>query len=305
MARTLRGIIAAIPTPVDASGDPDFALFECFARHLLDTGCDALNVLGTTGEATSLSFDQRVGLMRMIGRSSLPMERMMVGTGAASVRDAAALTALAAEVGFAGALVLPPFYYKGVSDDGVLRYFDVIIETTKTTEIALYLYNFPALSGIAYTPELVARLVDAFGTRIAGLKDSSNDLPYARTVAGLPGDLDIFPSNVAALVEARSGIFAGCISASANIEAGICARALHAGDDRAYEAAVAVRRLFDGKPTVPCVRAVLAHILKVETFAEPLPPLVRLDAAEARVLVSGFEAIMADLEATGETVGRI
>ncbi len=103
--------------------------------------------------------------------SALPLARLMVGTGAASLGDAVALTRHAAELGFAGALIIPPFYYKGVSDDGMLRLFARLVAATADKPIDLYLYNFPALSGVAYTPALVERLVAEFGRRIAGLKD--------------------------------------------------------------------------------------------------------------------------------------
>jgi 4-hydroxy-tetrahydrodipicolinate synthase len=109
---TLRGVIAAITTAIDENGEPDGARSVALARFLLDHGCDGLNVLGTTGEGTSFSLAQRMRILRAFAESGLPVERMLVGTGAA------ALTAHAAELGFGGAL-LPPFYYKGVSDDGL------------------------------------------------------------------------------------------------------------------------------------------------------------------------------------------
>src|SRR4029077_17744602 len=112
-ARKLRGVIAAIATPIDEAGTPDTARATKLARFLLDNGCDGLNVLGTTGEATSFSLDERKRVMSAYKDAGLPMERLMVGTGAAAVSDAVALTRHAAAVGFAGALVLPPFYYKG------------------------------------------------------------------------------------------------------------------------------------------------------------------------------------------------
>src|ERR1700716_2769724 len=117
----LRGVIAAIATPIDQSGEPDCARATKLARHLLDNGCDGLNVLGTTGEATSFSYEQRVGVMRAAA-AELDRKRLMVGTGAASLAEATALTRLAAELGFAGALILPPFYYKEVDPQGVFDY---------------------------------------------------------------------------------------------------------------------------------------------------------------------------------------
>src|SRR5215204_1839146 len=213
-SRRLHGVIAAITTPLTEFGSPDSERFTALARHLLEHGCDGLNMLGTTGEATSFTTAQRIELMSATAQGGLPLDRMMVGTGAAAVGDAVQLTRTAAELGFAGALVLPPFYYKGISHDGVLRYFAAIVKETQATPIPLYLYHFPALSGVAFNIELVECLVSGFGGRVAGLKDSSGDLSYARSIAALPGELSVFPSNEAALLEARSGAFAGCISAT-------------------------------------------------------------------------------------------
>lgn len=185
MSKTLHGVIAAIATAVDGKGEPDRARSTVLARFLLDNGCDGLNVLGTTGEATSFSLDQRRGVMSAYAAAGLPLDRMMVGTGAAALADAVALTRHAAELGFAGALVLPPFYYKGVHDDGLVAYIDAILAATAARQIPIYLYHFPAQSGLPWHVGLLRRLLDTFGDRIAGLKDSSGDMAYAREAASL------------------------------------------------------------------------------------------------------------------------
>src|SRR3974390_919548 len=125
-----QGVVAAIATAVDEHGDPDCARSTTLARYLLDNGCDGLNVLGTTGEATSFSLAQRQRVMAAYRDAGLPLDRLMVGTGAAAVADAVALARKAAELGFGGALMLPPFYYKGVPDDGLFAYVDRIAAAT-------------------------------------------------------------------------------------------------------------------------------------------------------------------------------
>jgi 4-hydroxy-tetrahydrodipicolinate synthase len=291
-SQRLRGVIAAIATPIDTEGDPDASRFTLLARHLLANGCDGLNVLGTTGEATSFSLRQRSGLMQAAAAAGLPLERMMVGTGAAAAEDAAELTRIAGRLGFAGALVLPPFYYKGVTHDGIVAYVARVLEKADS-EIPIYLYNFPALSGVAYDVALVGKLVDAFGDRIAGLKDSSGDLDYARAVAKVAPGFDVFPSNEATLGEARQGGFAGCISATANVNAEHCARVLHEGDDEALALAVSVRKLFDGMALVPAVKALLSHIHADPELAEVLPPLVKTEASEQRRLAAAYDGLVA------------
>src|SRR5262245_57353266 len=131
MARfPLSGVIAAIATAVDDTGAPDAARSVKLARYLLDNGCDGLNVLGTTRDATSSALEQRAAVMSAYAQAGLPMQRLLVGTGAAALGDALALTRHAAALGFAGALVLPPFYYKGVPDDGLFNFITALVEGT-------------------------------------------------------------------------------------------------------------------------------------------------------------------------------
>lgn len=289
----LRGVIAAIATAINEAGAPDHARAIKLARHLLDNGCDGLNVLGTTGEATSFSLAERMGLMSAYRDAGLPMQRLMVGTGAAALSDAVALTRHAAELGFAGALVLPPFYYKGVPDDGLAAYIAAIVEATAAKPIPIYLYHFPAQSGLPWHIALIRRLIAAHGGRIAGLKDSSGDMAYAREAATAAPGFAVFPSNEAALLEARSGAFAGIISATANCNADLCARAWQKGDAAALEAAVAIRKLFEGRALVSGVKALLAHIHGDPALGRVKPPLAPFPAADNAAVLAGHDAIRA------------
>lgn len=291
--RTLRGVIAAVATIIDANGAPDHGRSLKLARHLLDNGCDGLNVLGTTGEATSFSREERMGLMSAYRGNGLPVQRLMVGTGAAAVSDAIALTRHAAGLGFAGALVLPPFYYKGVPDDGLAAYIDAIVTATADKPIPLYLYHFPAQSGLPWHIALIRRLLEAHGGRIVGLKDSSGDMAYAREAAKVAPDFDVFPSTEAALIEARSGIFAGCISATANCNADLCQRAWASGDPEASERAVSIRNLFNGKPLVSGIKALLAHIHDDAALARVKPPLAPPSAADRTAILAGYDRVRA------------
>ena len=290
--KALHGVIAAIATAIEESNEPDCAHSVALARFLLDNGCDGLNVLGTTGEATSFSLDQRKRVMSAYAASGLPLDRIMVGTGAAATADAITLTRHAAELGFAGALMLPPFYYKGVPDDGLVAYIDAIVGATAERPIPIYLYHFPAQSGLPWHLGLIRRLLDAFGERIVGLKDSSGDMDFAHAAAAISPRFKVFPSTEAALPQARSGAFAGCISATANLNADLCARA-YRGDAVALAEAVAIRKLFDGKPLVPGVKALLAHIHGDPQWARVAPPLAAFPAADQAAVDAGYEAVRA------------
>ena len=292
-ARPFRGVIAAVATPIDENGAPDLKRATKLARYLLDNGCDGLNVLGTTGEATSFSLDERKAVMSAYKAAGLPLDRLMVGTGAAAVADAVALTRHAAELGFAGALVLPPFYYKGVPDDGLVAYIDTLVQATADKPIPIYLYHFPAKSGLPWHVTLIKRLLESFPSRIVGLKDSSGDMAYARAAAAISPDFAVFPSTEAALLEARAGAFAGCISATANLNADLCARAWARGDAAALDAAVAIRKLFDGKPLVSGVKALLAHIHGDPALARVKPPLAAFSAADRAAVLAGHDAVRA------------
>ena len=143
----MRGVIAAAATPITDDYQPDLPRFVALCRRLLDNGCDGLNICGTTGEATSFTVAQRMAIMDAAA-AVLPLDRLMVGTGAASIGDAVTLTKHAAERGFAAALVLPPFYYKNVADDGIVDLFARLVAATADRPIPIHLYNFPALSGV-------------------------------------------------------------------------------------------------------------------------------------------------------------
>jgi 4-hydroxy-tetrahydrodipicolinate synthase len=276
----LKGVIAAIPTPVDSRLEPDTRRFVAAAEHLLATGCDALNVCGTTGEATSMSLPQRLAVMRAAARS-LPRERLMVGTGAAALQDAIALTRCAGELGFAGALLLPPFYYKGVPAEGIVDTIRRVAEATADSGIPIYLYNFPQMTGIVYTAPIVEGIRAAIGDRLRGLKDSSGELDYARSIAAISDGIDVFPSDESVLPLVRKGAFAGCISATAAISGPLCARVLAGDEGAVFESMVKVRGTLAGGPLVPRVKACLARLMDDDGYALVLPPLRTL-SPEAR-----------------------
>lgn len=287
---TLTGVIAAAATPLadDFSIDLDGLVAHC--AHLLGAGgCDGINLLGTTGEATSFSLDQRLGAMRAVAASGLNLSRFMVGTGAAALDDAVTLTAAAKELGYAGALLLPPFYYKGIDDDSLAAYVAAVIERVGASGLALYLYHFPANSGVAYSPQVVKRLRDRFPDTLKGVKDSSGDVEgYA---AGLARDLPgfaVFPSAEASLARAGELGFAGCISATANITGPYAAAAWRGGisaeGEAGLAAAINIRAEIAKFPLVASVKQALALVTGRREWARLMPPLGSLSPVEAEAL---------------------
>ena len=212
---TFSGVIAAAATPLDEKFEPRTDAYIEHLRFLLDNGCDGINVLGTTGEANSLSLDARAAIMGAVAGSGLPMASMMVGTGACALADAVRMTETAAEMGFSAALVLPPFYYKPASDEGLFAFFARLIERAGG-RIPVYLYNFPQMTGIVFSSALIGRLIEAFPGVVQGMKDSSGDMDYAATIVRAHKGFIVFPSTEDVLATARGKGYAGCISASVN-----------------------------------------------------------------------------------------
>lgn len=279
----LGGVIAAVPTPVTEDREPDIRRFLGHATWALSQGCDALNVLGTTGEATSFALLQRKRIMAAAAEG-LDRARLMVGTGTPDLVTTAELTRFAYEKGFAGALVLPPYYYKGVADDGLFAWFEALVAATADAPIPLYLYNFPQMTGIAFSPALARRLAERFPGRIVGAKDSSGDLAHSTQLALIEG-FDVFPSSETALAEAESKGFAGCISASVNVAPSLSV-ALWRDQRNAglLRRAGAIRAAVSARPLIPAVKYLVGRIHEDPGFERVLPPQIPLTEDQKQAL---------------------
>lgn len=282
-ASRMRGVIAAVPTPVTPEGDPDTERFLRHAAWALANGCDGLNVLGTTGEANSFSAIQRRNLMAAAA-TGLDRARLMVGTGTPDLATTIALTRFAHEQGFAAALVLPPFYYKGVSDDGLFAWFSRVAAATEDTPIPLYLYNFPQMTGLTFSPALARRLKAAFPERIVGAKDSSGDLGYASELARIEG-FDVFPSSETALAKAAGEGYAGCISATVNVAPALSAALWNdQANAKLLGEAKAAREAVSAQPLIPAVKYLVGRVHEDEAFERILPPHLELTAEQKAAL---------------------
>ena len=284
----LKGVIAAAATPLTLEHAIDTERLIAHCGRLLQRGCDGINLLGTTGEATSFSVQQRLQAMQAIARSGLPLARFMVGTGAAALEDAVALTTAAQDLGFAGALLLPPFYYKGIDADSLVGYVESVIKRVGRKDLRLYLYNFPQLTGVPYATEVVVRLHTAHPQHILGLKDSSGDMGFAAELARRVPDFDVFPSSEAALAKARENRFAGCISATTNITAPLAGAGWRAGDDvertRLIDDATAIRNALAALPLIAAVKWALGDLEGDRSWNRLSPPLRPLSGAEGEKL---------------------
>jgi 4-hydroxy-tetrahydrodipicolinate synthase len=280
----LTGVIAAAATPLRADFTIDLERLVAHCRRLLARGCDGINLLGTTGEATSFSLSERVAAMEAVARAGLPLDRFLVGTGAAALTDAVRLTATARDLGFTGALLLPPFYYKGIDDDSLVAYVEAVIARVGAAGLRLYLYHFPQNSGVPFAPTVVERLHRAHPDQVLGVKDSSGELAYAKGLARALPDLDVFPSAEGALATAREDHFAGCISATANINVEFIAKGWRAlgtpEGTKAIADAAAIRAALTGFPVISGVKWALSDLDGAADWHRLCPPLRTLTPAE-------------------------
>jgi 4-hydroxy-tetrahydrodipicolinate synthase len=291
----ITGIWSAVLTPVDAGLAPDAAMALPYYRELLQRGCDGINLLGTTGEAMSFSADQRIAFMEAVASSGLPMEWTMVGTGAASAADAARLTGRAFACGFAAALVMPPFFFRDASDDGIVRFFETLFARTNPPPASVLLYNFPKMSGIAFHPKLVDRLLREFPSVIAGMKDSSNDARLqAEILSNHPG-LAVLPGSEADLLAAKTRGASGCISGSVALWPELARDVFASGDETAGATLARARAALDGVPFIPAVRYVTARLRREPSWERPMPPLLPLEAPQRRTLDVAMEPFAAML----------
>ncbi len=299
MTKARHGIYAAAISPFAADGSLDAAKSIAYCRNLVgEGGCDGVAPLGTNGEGNSIAFRERLALPAAFAESGLAPDQVIFGTGACAVADATAFTRAALDAGFPNVLVLPPFYYKSVGEDGLYAYFARLIEGVGDDRLRVYLYHFPKMSMTPIPVDVVTRLKAAFGPLIAGLKDSSGDLgqslAFVEATGGSDADFDVFPSSEALLFDALAAGCAGIISGSANAFARKARAARDAtGADRepAIAAVKAARALAERYPMIAAMKRIEAWRTGDEGWLRVAPPLVPLTATQEAELRTELDAL--------------
>ncbi len=299
-APRLSGVLAPLLTPFQGDLAPDPIRLARHGRWVLSQGCAGLAVFGTTSEANSLSVDERERLLEHLVEDGIEPARLVPGTGCCALPDTVRLTRLAVRHGCAGVLVLPPFYYKAVSEDGLFRSFAEVIERVGDARLRLYLYHIPPVAQVGIGPRLVERLLAAYPGVVAGMKDSSGD--WANTRAMLDGfrdsGFDVFVGSETFLLANMRHGGVGCITATGNVNPAAIARLFREwrspGADALQEALTATRRAIEKVPVIPGLKAIVAHHAGDDAWRAVRPPLVPLAPAQARALVDdltqrGFE----------------
>jgi len=293
-----RGVWVAALTPLTADLAPDADRLIAHCRWLLGRGADGLAVLGTTGEANSLSVSDKLSLMDKMAAAGLPGSALLPGTGTCSLADTVILTRKAVEIGAAGVIMLPPFYYKGVSDEGLYASYSEVVQRVGDARLRIYFYHFPQQSATPISHDLIARLVDAYPDTLVGVKDSSGNLDNMIAMCRRFPGFGVFAGSEQFLLPVLRAGGVGCISASANVTVSACAdllRAHDAGDAAATDAAqdriTTWRLALQSEPMIAGLKALIAGRRNAPDWNRLLPPNLPLEAAGHARLVAALEAV--------------
>jgi 4-hydroxy-tetrahydrodipicolinate synthase len=277
---TLSGVWAASLTPLHADLSPDADRLAAHVDRLLSDGCDGIVLFGTTGEATSFSVPERIALLDRLVAEGVDPGRLVVGVGCAAAVDTVALTRSAQGHGVAGVLMLPPFYYKAVTDEDLADAYNWIFGQLTGDVPAVLLYNIPQVSGVAVSAALAGRLLDGYPDVVKGVKDSSGDLESLRAfLSAMPG-ASVFPGTEVLLVPGLDAGAVGAISAAANVNAQRIRKAYESRDPADMEILVRDRKALSVHPVIPALKSVVADRLADPGWRRVRPPLRPL-AAEA------------------------
>ncbi len=312
----IRGVLAPVVTPFNADLAPDSQRFIAHCKWLLSQNC-GLAVFGTNSEANSLSLEERLNLLDELVAAGVDPSRMMPGIGCCSIVETVALTAHAVRHGCAGVLMLPPFYYKDVSEEGLYRYFSEVVQRVGDARLKIYLYHIPPVAVVGITTGLVERLLAAYPNAIVGMKDSSGDWNNTKTfldafavragravsIAGAARTFDVFVGSESFLLANMRNGGVGTISATANInpaaihELYAVASAVSADVDleEARQARLNVVREVFSNRKFPSMIAALKQAIAIyaddPAWTRVRPPLIELTKEQAELLAAELRAI--------------
>lgn len=295
----ISGVYSAATTAIAEDGTPDFRLFTAHCKALIEEGCDGVALLGTTGEANSFGLKQRMDILEKAIAGGVPAAKLLPGTAQTAVSDTIELTRHAVEAGVPAVVLLPPFYYKGVSAEGIYRAYAKVIEGVKDNRLKVILYHIPQVSGVAIPHDVIARLRKDFPGVVVGIKDSSGDLDNMKAmVAAFPGFGVLAGADPVLLPLLQVG-GAGCITASSNLVASDLRIVFDnwnvAGKEDVVKAAqdriVAWRELTNSYVQLPTVKAMVAKRRGDNGRLRVHPPLVELSDAERETVWARMDAL--------------
>jgi 4-hydroxy-tetrahydrodipicolinate synthase len=291
----LRGVLSPVLTPFESDLRPSPSRFIKHCRWLLkqDVG---LAIFGTNSEANSLTVGEKLELLDALLSAGLPAEKMMPGTGTCALPDSIELTRRAVAAGCAGVLMLPPFFYKGVTDEGLFRGFARVIDAVADNRLRIYLYHIPPVSQVPITLSLIERLLKSFPGTIAGVKDSSGD--WDNTAAMIrefrSAGFDVFAGTETLLLKNMRAGGVGCITATGNVNPTAILqlyRTWTASDaDAQQDALNKTRAIFQKLPIIPAMKAAIAESSADMAWITVRPPLVELDVSQRVLLMKELDS---------------
>jgi 4-hydroxy-tetrahydrodipicolinate synthase len=294
--KRIEGVLAPVITPFkrDLSPDPDRFVKHC--RWLMKSGCAGLAVFGTNSEANSMSVEEKLELLEALVKGGVPANALMPGTGHCALSDSVKMTREAVRLGCGGVLMLPPFYYKGVSDEGLFRNFAEVIERVGDERLRLYLYHIPPVSNVAITLELIEKLLARYPGIVAGAKDSSGDWNNTKAMLDRFKDrgFDVFPGSEVFLLDGLRAGGKGCITATGNVNPGPISdvfrnwRSTEA--DQLQSRITATRKIMQKVPMIPALKAVTAHFGNDPQWRTVRPPLVELAPEQEKQVIGELRA---------------
>lgn len=290
------GVLAPAVTPFRHDLSPAPERFAHHARWLLANGCTGLAVFGTNSEANSLSVEERISLLEFLVEHGVSAGALMPGTGCCALSDSVRLTAHAVQLGCGGVLMLPPFYYKAVSDEGLFRNFSEIIERVGDARLRLYLYHIPPVTQVPLSLGLIERLLKRYPGTVAGVKDSSGDWSNTKAMLEEFADagFDVFVGSEVFLLDNMRHAGVGCISATANVNP---ARIRHLYEnwrapdaDSVQQEITATRAVVQKHPMIAALKATVAYYGQDPEWSTVRPPLVELTDVQQRTLIADLDA---------------
>ena len=284
------GVIAAVPTPINNDGNPILDTFLEHCEWVLQNGCDGVNILGSTGEANSFNSHQRKLVMESASQN-LNNHRLMVGTGTPSISETIHLTQIADDLNYQVALVLPPFYYKPITNNGLFLWYQTLHEKLGNRKIKIYFYNFPQMTGLIIPIEVIEQLHNQWPDRFCGIKDSSGDLNYCRTLSKNK-NFKVFPSSEVSISEAHISKFSGCISATANQTLFLSSKAWAKKDENIDHLVSKIKHLreeISKDSLVPSIKFLVSTRTKNKDWNNLLPPFNSLNEKRQQDLISLYD----------------
>jgi 4-hydroxy-tetrahydrodipicolinate synthase len=286
MISNLRGILAPALTAVTDNFQIHPERTIAHYKWLLENGCDGLLVFGTTSEANSFSIAERMRLLEQAIHAGIDPQKILVGTGCCALSDSIELTRHAVQVGCAGVLALPPFYYKQLADEGLFRYFAALIEAISHERWRLYLYHIPPIAVVQFSFPLIEKLIAYYPDIVAGIKDSSGQFEHTKQLIerfAKPG-FDVFPGNESTLLAALRIGAAGCISGAANVNSQLLQSIFKswqtAEADNRQNVVDKVRQVFLSYPVIPAFKAIISRTRGEAGWKNVMPPLLALSEGE-------------------------